>query len=80
MTRLSPICASVLAAPVITRLTEHPERHFGDEQAFSAHLEKLGITLLKVNPDPVEIATEGAIWGSIKKPPLLSQDRGVCNL
>jgi hypothetical protein len=27
--------------------------------------------MLKVNPDPVEIATEGALWGSIKAHGLL---------
>jgi hypothetical protein len=26
----------------------------------------LGIAILKVNPDPVMVATEGALWGSIK--------------
>jgi hypothetical protein len=75
-----------MAAHVITRLTEHPDRHFADEQAFSAHLDKLGITQLKVNPDPVEIATEGAIWGSIKshgllaKTVIVSDDAGQFNV
>ncbi len=30
-----------------------------------AHLERLGIAALKVHPDPVRIATEGALWGSV---------------
>src|SRR5215468_11025542 len=60
-----------LAAHVITRLAEHPDRYFADRESFSAHLKKLGITDLKVNPDPVEIATEGALWGSIKAHGLL---------
>jgi hypothetical protein len=34
--------------------------------AWAAHLEKLGIAALKVNPDPTLIATEGALWGSVK--------------
>jgi len=55
-----------LAAYVIDQLAEHPDRCFADQRAFNAHLEKLGITALKVNPDPVLIATEGALWGSIK--------------
>jgi Transposase IS66 family len=55
-----------LAAHVIARLTEHPDRYFADQQAWTAHLEKLGIAALKVNPNPVLIATEGALWGSIK--------------
>jgi len=55
-----------LAAQVINRLAEHPDRCFADQRAWNAHLEKLGITALKVNPDPVLIATEAALWGSIK--------------
>lgn len=55
-----------LAGHVIERLLAHPERHFADQAAFSAHLEKLGIAGLKVSPDPVLIATEGALWGSVK--------------
>ena len=60
-----------LAAHVITRLAEHRDRQFSDQNAWTAHLKKLGLTDLKVNPDPVEIATEGALWGSIKAHGLL---------
>jgi hypothetical protein len=75
-----------LAAHVITRLADHPDRYFADQHAWTAHLEKLGITMLKVNPDPVEIATEGALWGSIKAHGLLpntvivSDDAGQFNV
>ena len=31
-----------------------------------SHLERLGIPELKVNPDPVRIASEGALWGAIQ--------------
>jgi Transposase IS66 family len=55
-----------LAGPVITRLADHPDRVFADQAAWQAHLEKLGITALRVTPDPVTIATEGALWGSLK--------------
>jgi hypothetical protein len=55
-----------LAAQLIARLGEHPDRSFADEKAWNAHLEKLGISALKVNPDPVMVATEGALWGSVK--------------
>jgi hypothetical protein len=61
-----------LAAQVIDRLAEHPDRCFADQRAWNAHLEKLGITALKVNPDPVLIATEGALWGSVKAHGFLS--------
>jgi hypothetical protein len=60
-----------LAGPVIASLAEHPERHFRDEAAWLRHLERLGITGLAVTPDPVRIATEGAVWGSIKAHSLL---------
>jgi hypothetical protein len=60
-----------LAAHVIARLAEHPDRHFCDRKAWNAHLDALAITALKVNPDPVLIATEGALWGSVKAHGLL---------
>ena len=60
-----------LAGPVITSLAEHPERHFRDEAAWLRHLDQLGITALTITPDPVKIATEGAVWGSIKAHGLL---------
>jgi hypothetical protein len=47
-------------------LIEHPDRHFADQRAWNAHLERLGIAILKVHPDPVMVATEGALWGSIQ--------------
>jgi hypothetical protein len=55
-----------LAGPVIARLAEHPHQSFADHAAWTAHLDQLGIAALKVNPDPVMVATEGALWGSIK--------------
>jgi hypothetical protein len=54
-----------LAGPTMTRLAEHPDKQFADPAAWQAHLEKLGITALNVTPNPVQIATEGALWGSI---------------
>jgi hypothetical protein len=63
---LSYMRERALAAHVIARLVEHPERCFADQPAWSAHLDRLGISALKVNPDPVLIATEGALWGSVK--------------
>ena len=75
-----------LAGPIIARLTEHPARSFVDQAAWTAHLEKLGIAALKVNPDPVLIATEGALWGSVKAHGLMrdtvivSDDAGQFNI
>src|SRR5215467_5891622 len=61
-----------LAGPVIARLAEHPHKYFADQAAWAAHLDRLGISALKVNPDPVMVATEGALWGSIKAHGFLS--------
>src|SRR6266498_1747886 len=55
-----------LSGPVIARLAEHPVQFFADRVAWTAHLAALEISALRVNPDPVTIATEGALWGSIK--------------
>ena len=32
----------------------------------TTHLERLGILALKINPDPMLIATKAALWGSVK--------------
>jgi hypothetical protein len=55
-----------LAGPVIRQLAAHPDRQFADQAAWQCHLETLGITALRVTPEPVCIATEGAVWGSIQ--------------
>jgi transposase IS66 family protein len=55
-----------LAGPVIRQLAEHEAKHFADRAAWQAHLDRLGISALKVTPDPTLIATEGALWGSVK--------------
>jgi hypothetical protein len=60
-----------LAAPVIEQLAAHPARVFADEAAWRAHLAALGIDRLAVTPDPVRIATEGALWGTIQAHGLL---------
>jgi hypothetical protein len=55
-----------LAESVITTLKLGSERTFPDEAAWMDHLQRLGIADLTVSPNPVRIATEGALWGSIK--------------
>ena len=60
-----------LAGSVIDRLISHPQRSFPNQQAWVAHLETLGITALEVLPDPVKIATQGAMWGAIGQHGLL---------
>jgi hypothetical protein len=75
-----------LARHVLARLAEHPDKWFPDHKVWSAHLDALGITALKVNPDPVLIVTEGALWGSVKANGLLpntvivSDDAGQFNV
>src|SRR3712207_5090963 len=54
-----------LAGPVVERLAAHPAKVFADEADWKAHLAALGLGRLAVTPDPVRIATEGALWGEI---------------
>jgi len=54
-----------LAGPVIRQLAAQPQTCFADQAIWRAHLDRLGISALQVAPDPVQIATEGALWGSI---------------
>jgi hypothetical protein len=61
-----------LAGPVVGRLAAHPAKVFADEAAWRAHLAALGIDRLAVTPDPVRIATEGALWGTIGEHGLLA--------
>lgn len=76
-----------LSTLLIDRLAAAPERYFADAPAWQAHLSRLGIvrptrpgTALVL--DPVQIATEGAQWGSIqahgflRDAVLLSDDAG----
>ena len=71
-----------LAGPVIAVLAGQGETRFADRMAWQAHLDQLGISALEVTPDPVCIATEGALWGSIKahgflpKTAIVSDDAG----
>lgn len=65
-----------LAGPMIARLAEAADRHFADQKAWLAHLDQLGISAragpdLAVILDPARIATEGALWGSVKAHSLL---------
>ena len=54
-----------LSRAVIGLLAAHATKTFADRATWTAHLRTLGITNLAVHPDPVRIATEGALWGSI---------------
>jgi hypothetical protein len=69
-----------LPATLIASLAAQPERVFANQVSWPAQLDRLGFTGLITTPepadrfaghrfasrpDPVQIATEGAIWGSI---------------
>jgi hypothetical protein len=75
-----------LSGPVVAALSESPDRVFADRAAWTAHLDRLGISALKVHPDPVTIATEGAAWGSVRahgflaKAVIVSDDAGQFNV
>ncbi len=47
------------------------ERRFSGRDAFMAYLQTLGLMDLTVKPDPIQIATEAALWGSIAEQGLL---------
>jgi hypothetical protein len=52
-----------LAGPVIRQLEGHDDKIFAEAAAWSAPLARLGHPALEVHPDPVWIATEGALFG-----------------
>ena len=60
-----------LSGTAIALLAAHESKRFADGVAWTAHLEGLGITALQGHPDPVRIATEGALWGSVASHGLL---------
>jgi hypothetical protein len=75
-----------LAAPLIARLMAEPQTRFADQATWLAHLDRLGLTDLNVTPDPVRVATEGALWGSVQSHKflcdavVLSDDAGQFNV
>ena len=75
-----------LPASLIGRLMGEPQSCFADEAAWLAPLDRLGFTTLTVTPDPVRVATEGALWGSVQSHKflcdavVLSEDAGQFNV
>jgi hypothetical protein len=75
-----------LSHTLIELLFAHERKCFADAADWWAHLERLGIAALKVQPNPVKIATEGALWGSVVTHRLLrdavivSDDAGQFNV
>ncbi|HEY2529227.1 MAG TPA: transposase [Xanthobacteraceae bacterium] len=75
-----------LSAPLIASLAAQPQTAFAGHATWLAHLERLGFTGLDVTPDPVRVATEGALWGSVqahnflRDAVVLSDDAGQFNV
>ena len=62
-----------LSGQVVAQLDAHPAKRFADTSAWAAHLARLGIDTLAITPDPVQIASEGALWGAICHHGLLTE-------
>ena len=75
-----------LGGTLVQRLVTHEQRQFADEKAWLDHLEQLGLTGLQVTPDPVRVATEGALWGAVsahgflREAVVVSDDAGQFNV
>ncbi len=75
-----------LPAASIALLVACPQRRFADQATWMGLLERLGVTALAVTPDPVRVATEGALWGSVqaheflRDAVILSDDAGQFNI
>ncbi|MEI6505886.1 MAG: aconitase family protein, partial [Planctomycetota bacterium] len=57
---------------VIGKFKQHKARIFSSPEDWERHLQALGLSGLKVAPDPVLIASEGALWGAIRHQGLLA--------
>src|SRR5271167_1957251 len=65
--------AGNLAQDVIDRLGGDASRVFRSHGEWMDHLRALGLTELRVTPDPVRVASEAALWGAIEAEGLLAQ-------
>ena len=63
-----------LSGQVVALLDAHPAKLFADAPAWALHLARLGIDMLAVTPDPVQIATQGVLWGAVCHHGLLIPD------
>jgi len=63
--------AGNLPRDVIDRLAGHALQAFGSHAEWMGHLHALGLTDLRVTPDPVRVASEAALWGAIEAEGLL---------
>jgi hypothetical protein len=64
--------AASLAHGVIDALQGAEQRDFAGSAEWMAHLCALGLTEMRVQPDPVRVASEAALWGAIQAEGLLA--------
>ncbi len=75
-----------LPAASIALLAAGPQTRFADQATWMAHLDRRGFNALKVTLEPVRVATEGALWGSVQAHEflcdavVLSDDAGQFNI
>ena len=55
-----------LPQAVIDKLADHKDCIFACPADWERYLQQLGLSDLKVTPDPIRIASEGALWGAIR--------------
>ena len=55
-----------LPEATLAALEHAGQTEFADAATFHAHLEALGLADRAVTPDPIAVATEGALWGAIR--------------
>lgn len=60
-----------LPLATIGKFEEHEARIFSSSEDWKRHLQALGLSGLKVTPDPVLVASEAALWGAIHHQGLL---------
>ena len=61
-----------LPEATLATLERAGQTEFADAATFAAHLEALGLADRTVTPDPIALATEGALWGAIRQLGLLT--------
>lgn len=66
-----------MAAAQIEQLARHCDRRFATAGAWEAHLNALGFDQLKIHPNPVNVATECALWGAVFEQGLLGDSAVV---
>jgi hypothetical protein len=62
-----------LAQALIDKLAGHPSRVFHSDAEWMSHLSALGLADLKITPNPVQGASEAALWGAIREQGLLGE-------